>query len=177
MKSKFIHLAAAIFLTGFMAGAVAADLPPELANVPKSDILDMSGHLYGTKVDDPESARGKAVAVQPAKDAKKYPGILMGVYDKEYMKLKKNVVAISRYKAKDEKYHWYQIKRAGDSALQGTPDAVVYLENWKIGARLPNLKGKYDFWISVKAQGPYYVDGSRKENKLFLDQVLLVPVK
>lgn len=55
---------------------------------------------------------------------------------------------------------------------------TVYLENWKIGARLPkSFKGKYDCWVQIRAQGPYYVDGSEKENMLFLNRILLVPIK
>ena len=40
-----------------------------------------------------------------------------------------------------------------------------------------DVKGKYDCWILVKVQGPFYVAGSDKENKLFLARVLLIPLK
>ena len=40
-----------------------------------------------------------------------------------------------------------------------------------------DVKGKYDCWILVKVQGPFYVAGSAKENKLFLAKGLLVPLK
>ena len=72
-------------------------------------------------------------------------------------------------------------KSAGreDAEFQGSVHGTqVFLENWKIGARLPKtFKGKYDCWVLVRAQGPFYVDGSTKENKLFLKKVILVPVK
>ena len=71
------------------------------------------------------------------------------------------------------------IQRTGpEAALQGKTGAQVYLENWKIGANLPkSYKGKYECWLLVKAQGPRYVEGSTKENMIFLNRVLLVPIK
>ena len=106
-------------------------------------------------------------------------GVLMGLFDKDHHKATKQVIAWSRFKIPDEKYHWYMIRRTGaEAALQGKNEAQVYLENWKIGAKLPiSYKGKYDCWLLVKAQGPRYVEGSTKENMIFLSRVLLVPVK
>ena len=60
----------------------------------------------------------------------------------------------------------------------GDHGSQVYLENWKIGARLPkSFKGKYDCWVLIKAEGPRYVEGSTKGNKVFLNRVLLVRLK
>ena len=105
----------------------------------------------------------------------------MGVYNKKYDEMTKKVIAWSRPKIIDEKYHWYKIRRTSNEAAvpQDTPhNTVIYLEDWKIGARLPNtITGKFDCWVLVKAEGPLYVDGSTKENKVYLSRVLLVPIK
>ena len=171
--------------TGIMAAAACAvmsagELPKELENTPKEEIVDISVNTYGPKADDPESPTGKAVVFVPAKNAKKYGGVGMGVQDSKYYNKTKKVIAWSRFKPKDEQYHWYKIKRTGaDAEFQGgTNNARLYLENWTIGAWVPkDITGKYDCWTLVKAQGPFYVPGSTKENKLFLARVLLVPVK
>ena len=148
--------------TGIMAAAAcaimsASDLPKELENMPKEEIVDISGNIYGTKADDPESPTGKAAVYTPAKIAKKYSGIGMGVQDRKYNRKTKKVIGFSRPKPQDEKYHWYKIKRTGAEAefQGGANNARLYLENWSIGAWVPkDLKGKYDCWVLVKAEGP-----------------------
>ena len=60
----------------------------------------------------------------------------------------------------------------------GANTTKLYLEDESIGAYAPKeLKGKYDCWMLVKAEGPLYVDGSTKKNKVYLSRILLVPVK
>lgn len=175
------------FTLGVIAAALcmvlsaAENLPAELKNTPKAQIKDISQYIYGKqKVTDPGSPTGKAVIFIPAKNAKNYGGIGMGVYDKKYYQEKKKVLAWSRYKAPDEKYHWYKIRRTGkDVRFSGTgPQPQIYLENWSIGAKVPvKYVGKFECYVYVKAQGPFYVKGSTKENKLFLARVILVPIK
>jgi hypothetical protein len=89
------------------------------------------------------------------------------------------VVGYNLVKPKDEKYHWYKVSRRNDADFPGGKyNTKLYMANWTIGAWMPeNLKGKFDCWASVKAQGPLYVPGSTRENKLFLDAVLMVPLK
>ena len=128
-----------------------------------------------------DSVTGKAAVLIPSPNAKKNDaGIRMEIYDKAYHEMTKRYIASGRHKVPDEKYHWYKLKRTDENAaFQGSKHgAVVCLENWKIGARLPKtIKGKYDCWVLVKAEGPLYVDGSTKENKVYLSRVLLVPMK
>ena len=158
------------------AGLITGDLPEELRSVPAEKIIDISGAVYGTKVVEPESPAGHAVLYVPAEDAKQYGGINMGVY----IKSSKQTIASGRPKPQNEEYNWYKIpRREADAEFPGGKNNTnIYLENWRIGAWVPaDLKGKYDCWVSVKAQGPFYVEGSEKENKLFLDRVLLVPLK
>ena len=156
-------------------------LPKELGGVPKEKIIEVSQYLYGQEETDLDSVTGKAVVLIPAPNAKKnIAGVRMEVYDKAYYEMTKKDIASCHYKIPDEKYHWYKIRRtSGNAAFQGSKHgATVCLENWKIGARLPKtFKGKYDCWVLVKAEGPLYVDGSTKENKVYLSRVLLVSIK
>ena len=175
LKSKL----AVVLLAAAVSAAVSAgdDLPGGLKGVPEEKIVDISKSIYGPQknVEDPESPTGKAAVYVPAADAKQYGGIGMGVY----IKSTKKVVGFIRPKPLNEKYTWYKIPRNRDKDaefLGGKYDSQVYLENWRIGAWIPNdLKGKYDCWILVKVQGPFYVEGSEKENKLFLARVLMIP--
>ena len=167
-----------VFLSAMASAALfAGDLPGELKDVPAEKIIDFSRFIYGPqKADDPESPTGKAAVYVPAKNAKNYGGIGMGVYTIS----KKQVVGFIRPKAANEKYNWYKIPRKGKDIEfpGGRHNTQVYLENWRIGAWVPaDVKGKFDCWILVKVQGPFYVAGSTKENKLFLARVLLVPLK
>ena len=172
--------------TTFMAAAASAvllaagDFPQELEGTPKEEIKEVTQYIYGAKADDPEAPeKGKTVVLKLPANAKKYGGVGMGIYDKGYSD-KQRVLAYSRHKIADEKYHWYKIKRTrADAEFSGSNYGItVYFENWKIGARLPKtFKGKYDCWVLVKAEGPLYVDGSTKENKVYLSRVLLVPIK
>lgn len=168
----------AVILSVMAAATVfAGDLPGELKDVPAEKIIDFSKFIYGPqKADDPESPTGKAAVYIPAQNAKNYGGIGMGVYTVS----KKQVVGFIRPKAANEKYNWYKIPRRGKDIEfpGGRHNTQVYLENWRIGAWVPeDVKGKFNCWILVKVQGPFYVTGSKKENKLFLARVLLVPLK
>ena len=159
------------------AGFIGADLPDELKNFPAEKIIDISGLIYGPqKIAEHDSPAGSAALYEPALDAKNYGGIGMGVYTRS----NKQSVGFARTKPKNEEYNWYKIPRKDNNAEfpGGKTNTQIYLENWRIGAFTPeNLKGKFDCWISVKAQGPFYVPGSEKENKLFLDRVILVPLE
>lgn len=174
LKKQFT---AAILSAMAFAVLSAGDLPGELQDVAKDKIIDFSKFIYGPqKADDPESPTGKAAVYVPAKDAKNHGGIGMGIYTRS----KKQVVGFVRPKADNEKYNWYKIpRREKDIEFPGgRNNTQVYLENWQIGAWVPeDVKGKFDCWILVKVQGPFYVAGSDKENKLFLARVLLVPLE
>ena len=182
MNLKKNKIASTVLAAAVSAAAFTVEeLPKELEGTPKEEIKDVSRYIFGPRVDDPEApANGKTVVLKPAPNTKKHEGgVLMGVYDKVYHKATKKVIGWCRVKIPDEKYHWYKIRRTSkDGEFSGEDRVTVYLENWKIGARLPkSFKGKYDCWLLVKAQGPLYVDGSAKENMIFLSRVLLVPVK
>ena len=176
LKKSKIAVAVMAAAACMVVSASAADLPEELKDTPREKIIDISANIYGPKEADPESPTGKVGVYVPAENAKKYGGIGMGVYTVS----KKQVVGFIRPKAANEKYNWYKIpRRKKDIEFPGgRHNTQVYLENWRIGAWVPaDVKGKFNCWILVKVQGPFYVTGSKKENKLFLARVLLVPLK
>ena len=176
MNLKKSKIAASVAAVAACAVMSASDLPKELENLPKEEIVDISKNIYGPKEDDPESPTGKAAVYVPAENAKNYGGIGMGVRNRK----QKEVVGFSRPKPLDEKYRWYKIKRRNNDVEYrgGAYNTRLYLANETIGAWVPkDITGKYDCWALVKAQGPFYVNGSTKENKLFLARVLLVPMK
>lgn len=180
MNLKKNKLATTVLAAAAAVVLAAGDLPKELEGTPKEEIKEVTQYIYGAKADDPEAPeKGKTVVLKLPANAKKYGGVGMGIYDKGHPD-KQRVLAYSRHKIPDEKYHWYKIKRTrADAEFSGSNYGItVYFENWKIGARLPNtITGKYDCWVLVKAEGPLYVDGSTKENKVYLSRVLLVPIK
>ena len=96
-----------------MVMSAAGDLPKELEGTPKDQIQEVSQYIYGTKAEDPEAPGSKVVVYIPSKNAKKYGGFQVGVYDKKYSEMTKKVIAYSRHRPADEKYHWYKISRTG----------------------------------------------------------------
>ncbi len=78
----------------------------------------------------------------------------------------------------DEKYHWYRIGK-----FEIGTRSIIWGFFWRMEVKLDSFwspaDGAPDFntwtvWISAKITGPAYVKDSRKENRIFLDQVILV---
>ncbi|MBQ6597856.1 MAG: hypothetical protein IJH79_09920, partial [Lentisphaeria bacterium] len=135
--------------------------------------------------DDPEAAGGKGMAVEKwfHFDGKRDPASLFaglpsfGIQDRT----RKCTVAKRTLKRDeipaDEKYHLYLI---GRSQVKG--NVIVFAHGtWYIqvptksafSAKKPDQF--YDFWISLKLQGPAYVPGSKRKNAFIVDRVILVP--
>ncbi|MDD5598129.1 MAG: DUF4838 domain-containing protein, partial [Victivallaceae bacterium] len=80
----------------------------------------------------------------------------------------------------DEKYHWYRIS----DVIIGSR-TVFWGHYWYISYDLsmaytpnsPAEKNTYDVWFSAKFTGPAYVPDSKKENAIFVDQVVMVRSK
>ena len=155
----------------------AENLPKELADLPKDKLIDASKGLHGRiKKADKDAFNGKAVVQVPdVKTAKKnfFNG---GVSCQKLYREQKKVVAYKAWKSfpKDEKYHWYKIPNHGSSNGKIEERAHVYLGNWRSGCYLHDFKGNFEYWVSLKFQGPFYVEGSQKENGVYLDRVILV---
>ena len=172
MKKIFVL---AVVLFGVMILPGAEDLPAAVKNVAKDKIVDVTKYIYGKiRKEDKSSPTGKAVVYMPGANAKDYGGFGMGVFDPEAYKTVKKVVGFTRVKAADEKYHWYRIP-----ALKELKGAIgkrgsIYLGNWSIGVNLNDMPGTYEYYVLVRAEGPFHVHGSKKPNALYLARAILV---
>lgn len=73
----------------------------------------------------------------------------------------------------DEKFHLYKI----GNELITRPLYIYYDYSWTFRTYLPHIgiiPEKRDVWISIKFTGPMYVKGSKAENAILFDRVLLV---
>lgn len=135
-------------------------------------------------IPDPDSATGRAMASPAERPSnmhimKRQAGSLMpswfGVYDyttKRSLHLNLNKIP------QDEKYHWYRIGK-----FEIGNRTIVWGYFWRMEVRLDQVwspaDGVEDFntwtvWLSAKFTGPGYVKNSKKENRIFIDQVVLV---
>ena len=170
-------LSALILLAVSAALLGAEKLPEELAKLPKDNLIDASHKIHGRiKKADKEAFNGKAAVQVPDEKKAKKNFFNGGVSCQKLYREQKKVVAYKAWKSfpKDEKYHWYKIPNHGSSNGKIEEKAHIYLGNWRSGCYLHDYKGNFEYWVSLKFQGPFYVEGSQKENGVYLDRVILV---
>lgn len=170
----------ALILTALSAAVFAApysDLPDELKSLPESKIIQIDGEeisLYknGKCAKDPDSAMSVSYFWIPKDNRYRNP-FNIRIYDRE----KKNAICnfYGRNIPNNEKYNWIKVGSGTISAK-----TFMYLStDWHIYVSLgkyfkPDASNQYEFWVSIKAQGPAYVKNSKKENQLAVDRVLLI---
>ena len=170
-------LALAAFTATLVGAAKFDDLPAELKNVPESAMIKYEGakiSLYrnGKRIQDADSSSTSCILWIPGKGMKYHLPFGMGVYD---YATKKGVVGITlKTVAQNEKFNWYKI---GSGTIGKS--SMLYLTDWHISINLKNLykegdSNKYEFWLSLKCQGPAYVKDSKKENALIVDRALII---
>ena len=156
--------------------------PEQFTSLPPDRIRKFAYPVFSRVEDDPDSVLGKAMASPdiPERHNRKQagPGSLyptwFGLYDSD---TKKSLQLRLNDYPKDEKYHWYRVGKfdfGGNTFLWG----FFWLTRADLRSVWTNADGLPGFntwtvWISVKITGPEYVPGSKKENKIFLDQVIL----
>ena len=128
-------------------------------------------------VKDPESPTGSACKLNASR-----PGIHSGrmefaIYDwiGKKLLLRKNIAR--KDLPQDEKYHWYKV---GKSKLTARTQ-LIFHPSWALLQRCGNAvfdplepDAEYEFYASVKVTGPAYVDGSKKDNAVYLDRVIFL---
>ena len=165
---------------------VFTDIPDELKKLPPGTIRFLgpsrqnSGGRNGRFVQDPDSSYRRVLMWTHPNPEKFTKEIVCGVYDNQWKKATGTRITAPS----DEKYHWYKTVR-----FSMGPSSIFYALDWHAGFNLkgffivsdgmdeadnPNL---YDFWVSVKFQGPAYNKDSQKENGIFFERAMLVPVK
>ena len=129
-------------------------------------------------VDMPDAASGKALQI---KDFNKYSGFTFGYRDPMNKKNGKTKNIPLTQLPQDEQFHYYSL---GEVEL--SPQCYIYVHpSWHIQQSLGECfsatlqeDNRCEIFLSLKAEGPAYVKGSKKENALTLDRVLLVkPLK
>jgi hypothetical protein len=130
-------------------------------------------------VDDPEAAGGKAYKLpdDPRRKLFHKKNLSFGVYSPGTKTFNTGRTVARKDMFKDEKYHFYYIGKP--TTLQS--DSFIWAHwSWKMGlkclksvysAMLPDAK--YNIYISVKLTGPDYVPGSKKENAMYVDRVIV----
>ena len=103
-----------------------------------------------------------------------------GVYDQQWKKSSGPCIITA---ASDEKYHWYKVLR-----FSMGPSTIFWALDWQAGFDLKGFfiisdgvaaeddPNRYDLWVSIKFQGPAYNKDSQKENGVFFERAMLVPV-
>lgn len=77
---------------------------------------------------------------------------------------------------KDEKFHLYSLGR-----IKFAPSGYVWMHfpTWELqhqidGVYKPGEDNEYELFLSIKVQGPSYVEGSKSKDAVMLDRVILV---
>ena len=129
------------------------------------------------KVKDPESPTGSACKLRDAKPKLHSGRMEFAVYDwigKKHLLRKK----LAREDLpQDEKYHWYKV---GKTKLTARTQ-LIFHPTWFLSQRCGNAvydplepNAEYEFYASVKVTGPAYVNGSQKDNAVYLDRVVFL---
>ena len=164
---------------------VFTDIPEELQKLPPGTIRFLgvsrqhSGGRNGRFVKDPDSKMERVLMWSHPNPEKYTKEIGCGVYDQQWKKNKATRITAPS----DEKYHWYKVLR-----FSMGPSTIFWALDWQAGFDLkgffiisdgvaaeddPNL---YELWVSLKFQGPAYNKDSKKENGIFFERAMLVPV-
>ena len=120
----------------------------------------------------PDAAGGKAIVLKKFKDT---GDLHYGFYDVSNKKQKYTIKLKRKSLPQDEKFHFYKIGR-----VNLPPKSYVWAHpTWYIQNKLnefykPNGNNNYEIFVSLKVQGPAYVTGSKKENAVMMDRILLV---
>ncbi len=133
----------------------------------------LTPHYRSKLTDDPDAAGGKTIALF---DGKSRNVLEFGFYD---VTNKRQIHSISIGRESlplDEKFHYYPV---GKVTLP--PKSYVWAHpSWEIQRNLDEFyenigtSNDYEIFVSLKVQGPLYVEGSTKENAVMLDRILLI---
>jgi len=159
------------------------DIPERFANMRVYDFpvftMLKSENGYCTIIDDPHAAGGKAIKLG-SKD-KTSPdfhrkALQFGVYSPTAKKFHLSQTVSQDAMYKDEKYHWYYL---GRTSLMN--DSYIWVHcSWHMGLKCTGTvynpvmpDAEYGIWLSVKLEGDAYAPGSKKENAVIVDRVII----
>ncbi|MBE6394822.1 MAG: DUF4838 domain-containing protein [Lentisphaerae bacterium] len=155
-------------------GPVSTPLPKQYKN--RKVYADLVGTTLPTwrfdKVYDVDSLYGSALNVDKRSTHSKRH-FMIGMYDDIN---RRTAVRITPQVPQDEKYHFYSLgvrKVPKRGYIFAHSSGYLRVETKRCANFLEPDK-KYEVIVSVKAQGPAYVSGSKKINAVFIDRVLLL---
>jgi len=159
------------------------DIPERFANKRVFDFpvftLLKSEYPSCTIIDDPQAAGGKAVKLGSSSktDAEFHSkNLQFGVYSPAAKKFHLSQTVQRDAIFKDENYHWYYI---GRTSLMN--DSLIWVHwSWRLGLKcagtvynpvLPDAE--YGIWLSIKLEGDAYAPGSKNENAVIVDRIII----
>ena len=102
-----------------------------------------------------------------------------GIYEWKFRKFIANAQLAKADVPQDEKYHWYY---AGRTRIYSDRTRIWTHWSWTLNFSLAkafeakNFKQLFDVYVSVKLQGPSYVEGSRNPDEVRVDRLMLLKV-
>lgn len=124
------------------------------------------------KVHDPDSRYGSVLRLDNRSTHSGRPFVI-GMYDAT---TRKTVKRIAPSVPQDEKYHWYSLgvhRVPAKGYIYAHSSGLLRVELQRC-ANLQNPEKYYEVLISVKVEGPAYVTGSRKQDAVSVERVLLL---
>lgn len=130
-------------------------------------------------VSDNTAAGGKALKLGNTKYHPKNfhaPPLRFGVYSANRKEFGPSAKIEKSKLPKDEKYHLYKIGRfnVGPKTYLWTHKSWIMQNYLSQAYDALDPEKDYDIYVSFKVQGPAYVEGSKKENAIFMDRIILV---
>ena len=134
----------------------------------------------GALVTDPDAFGGKAKARDSnGKDDYHARPFTFGIYEWKFRKFIADTRLEKADVPQDEKYHWYY---AGRTRIYSNRTRLWSHWSWTLNFSLQkafeakNFKQLFDVYVSVKLQGPSYVEGSQSPNEVRVDRLMLLKV-
>ncbi len=147
--------------------------------------LELTGNALsgGSNINDPDAFGGIARTITHEKNRQDKSfhrrDFDCGVYDFSY-RIQLARMSLSRKTIpEDEKYHWYYVGRSRllTNTKLWTHWSWTFHFNLSTFYNADKFDQLYDIYLSLKLQGPVYVDGSTRQNDIRVDRIALIPVE
>ncbi len=175
-------------INGYIDGAsVSVPLPAEFKDRDVADIIWTSfkpmTYFGAHMVDDPDAVQGRAMKLGKPQNVSKSDSDGFHASDLEmglYSASSKRAIAIKKIpKAKlpqDEKFHFYSLGRdvlEPKCYVWAHKSCVIQQTLWEC-YQSNGISNECEIYLSLKVQGPSYVNGSKRDDAVLMDRVLLV---
>ena len=185
-----------LFAERFKSVLLDLPRPAKFKDVPEEDFRMLAyphfrpvGIYHSQIADDPDSIIGKAVKSANPEPAFHGVNKILPIKGRKFSstrfqlgnhKMPGKIFTILKTVPQDEKYHWYRLN--GKISLQ--PKSYFWAHGWAIQADTshwytltdgdPRDNTWDEVWVSAKFTGPAYVEGSTRQNAIWVDMVVAV---